>query len=279
MGMAAAEGNGDRNRCERPPAMPPRLAPPRLLPSLLPSLLPCLLSVAALAGCSSEPGRARFADATPAQLARAYTAATGLDLASALIMSLSFAEQGARMGCPAVSSSGGAITVTGGCTAADGARFDGAIAIRGLHAPDGDEPAPISVELDFQIAPPARQRIALDGRVELDLTSDAPAVSGDLTIDDEGIASTSRLALACSADHACTASPGSELEISGLGGASVEGNWSLGDPPTGLATVRGDDALVLDMARRSLHCAPYQLGRKSGTVCPGRLIQEILAGG
>jgi len=252
--------------------MPPRLAARCLSTSVL--------SVAALAGCSG-PGRASFADATPAQLARAYTAATGLDLMSTLIMGLGFAEQGARTGCPSLASSGGAITVTGGCTAGDGTRFDGSIAIRGLHPPDPEEeePGPISVELELQIAPPRRPRIALDGRVELDLASGAPRIAGDLIIDDEGIESTSRLTLACNADHACTASPDSEIAISSLGGASVEGTWSLGEPPSGRVTVRGDDALVLDMARLSLQCAPYEVGGKSGTVCPSRLVGALLSGG
>lgn len=252
--------------------MPPRLAALCLSTSLL--------SMAGLAGCSAEPGRARFADATPAQLARAYTAATGLDLASTLIMGLGFAEQGARMGCPTLGSSGGAITVTGGCTAADGARLDGTIVIRGLHPPDPDEEgsSPISVELDFQIASPGRPRVALDGRVELDLAPGAPSIVGELTIDDEGIESTSRLSLHCTADHECTAAPDSEIELSSLGSAGVEGTWSLGDPPSGLATVRGADALVLDMARLSLQCAPYQVDDRRGTICPSRLIRALLSG-
>lgn len=96
-------------------------------------------------------------------------------------------------------------------------------------------------------------------------------LSGDLTIDTEGIASTSRLTLVCTIDATCTASSDSEIEISDLGVASVEGTWGLSELPRGRVTVRGADVLVFDVDSRDENgCVPYTIGDKRGTVCvPG----------
>ena len=179
------------------------------------------------------------------------------------------------MGCPAIVTTGLDTAVTGGCVTENGERFDGSIAIHNLPDFDGtppDDPTqPSSVELDFQATSSTGERIAYNGRVELDFRS--MRIQGDLTLDLDDLESTSRVTLDCGVGP-CTASPGSEIEISGLGGASVEGTWRFDDSPSGRVTVRGADVLVLDMAGRDGRCVPYQIGDKRGLVCEHGLFSE-----
>lgn len=220
-----------------------------------------LLATAALGGCTDH--RAHFTDATPTQLERAYSASSGADLVQATF--LAFFSSGDNTSCPTVVTKDQDTTVSGGCTMGDGTRVDGSIAIHNLSGLIGKNPAqPTSIRFDHYVMSMEHKTSALDGSVEFDKSG----ISGDLTIDAEGISSTSHLTLACDVDRACTASSGSEIEISDLGSAGVEGTWSLTDPPSGRVTVRGADVLTLDLTRSDEKgCVPYTIASKSGTVC------------
>lgn len=181
-------------------------------------LSPSLLLASALAGCAEAP-QARFADASPAQLERALRAASGHDLVSALVLGIALSGKHQPTECPAIVTAGQDTTVTGGCTRENGTRLEGTIAIHNLPSWEDDseyDPSkPGSVELDFRIVFPQHDEIVLDGRVEL-LEEPEQRISGALTLDTEGIASTSRLDFGCE-DGACDMAPGAEIEISELG--------------------------------------------------------------
>lgn len=244
-----------------------------------------LLSVVALAGCSgASSDETSFADATPAQLERVYSAAAGQDLGAALILGALFSGEHDPGGCPAIVTAGQDTTVTGGCTMEDGARVDGSIAIHNLNGfeenPAHDPSQPGFVELDFHVTTVQGERIDLDGRVDFDdpVEPDGARARGDLTIGAGGVDSTSRLTLSC-VDGTCTILPGSEIELSDLGGGSVEGTWGTG-ASKGRVTVRGADVLVIDLAGQDANqCAPYEIGAKRGIVCPRDVLDLIFSGG
>lgn len=239
-----------------------------------------LLSVVALAGCSESDvssEEARFADATPAQLERVYSAASARDLVAAMLLSAQFSGQNAPGACPAIVTVGQDTTVTGGCTTEDGVRVDGSIAMHNLFGLEEDfayDPThPSSIELDFRVTTSQGERIDLDGRIELEKFEQF-RFQGDLTISAGGVASTSRLTLDCNSEP-CTALPGSEIELSDLGGGSVEGAWLGGSD--GSVTVRGADVLVIDVAADSDKngCAPYTIGDQRGIVCPSDDLERL----
>jgi hypothetical protein len=242
----------------------------------LSSLSLSLLSVAALAGCpgSETEHDARFAEATDAQIERTYGSASGTDLVSAVFIGVLFSGSTSEPGeCPTVTTSGPDTTVTGGCTTDDGDRWDGTIEIHNLPGflvenPGYDPLLPGSVEFDLHIVPSGgTEEIDLSGSVDLD--NDGQTLVGDFTVDADGIETTSRLSLGCEEEGPCTASPDSEVVIEALGGAGVEGTWSLDEESaTGRITVRGADVLVFDVASRDdAGCVPFTIGDRTGAVC------------
>lgn len=240
----------------------------------LKSLSLSLLSVAALAGCpgSESDHDARFADATQVQIERSYAASSGSALSSALFIGILFSGSTSDPGaCPTITTSGADTTVSGGCTTDEGDRWEGSIAIHNLPGflidnPAYDETQPSSVEFDLHITPAeGSDLVDITGSVEVDDLT----IVGDLTVDADGLETTSRLSLGCEEDGPCTASPDSEIVIEALGGAGVEGTWSLDtDEGTGQITLRGADQLVFDLAARDINgCFPYEVGDRTGTVC------------
>lgn len=241
----------------------------------LSSLSLSLLSCAALAGCpgSETEHDARFAEANDAQIERAYAAASGSDLSSALFIGILFSGSASEPGaCPTVSTDGPDTTVTGGCTTEDGDRWDGSIEIHNIPGFFVENPAydpllPGSVVFDLHVEPfESDDDVDLSGSVDLD--NEGQTVVGDFTVDADGIETTSRLALGCEEEGPCTASPDSELVIEALGAAGVEGTWYLGEQASGRITVRGADLLVFDVASRDdAGCVDYTIGDRTGSVC------------
>lgn len=262
-----------------------------MLPVRLASLFlsSSLLYAVALAGCS-EPGAsseaARFADATPAQLERVYSASSGHQLNLVLFVGAVLSGQNSPRSCPAIVTRGQDTTVTGGCTTPDGERIDGSIALHNFslfdEAPAYDPSQPSTIKFDdFHVKTARGERTGVDGHVELDgrVESDRWSLQGDLTLSAGGIDSTSRLSLACVRGGSCTAAPGAKVELSDLGGGSIEGTWNI-DPPSGSVTVRGADVLVIDVAGSDDHqCAPYKLHDKSGSVCLRNDFERLLSSG
>jgi hypothetical protein len=73
--------------------------------------------------------------------------------------------------------------------------------------------------------------------------------------------------------------PGSEVEISNLGGGSIAGTSNT-DPPSGSVTVRGTDVLVIDVAGSDENgCAPYKIDDKSGRVCLHNELEGLFSTG
>ena len=232
-----------------------------------------LLSLTALAGCpgSETEYDAKFAEATDAQLQRSFAASAGGDLESALLIGILFSGGASEPGaCPTVTTDGQDTTVTGGCTTEDGDRWDGSIEIHNLPGffvenPAYDPEAPSSVVFDLHIIPfGGGDEVDLSGSVEVAEGS----ASSDFTVDAEGIETTSRLTLECEDEGPCTAASGSEIIVEGLGGAAVEGTWSLGEEASGEVRVKGADTLVFDMASRDENgCVDYAIGDRTGQVC------------
>ena len=237
-----------------------------------------LLSIAALPGCAEQgiEHDAIFANATHAQIGRVYNASSGLDLVIALLIADDMSGRNDATGCPSFVTTGTVTTVTGGCTTEEGTRLEGSIEIRDLPELDGgfplEGPAPTgSVEFDLRGTSSDGELGALEGRVEIDLDL---SVRGDLTTTLRGIVTTSRLGFAPGSDGTTTVSPGSEMATSEVGGASVEGAWHFGDPPSGRLVLRGADELVFDFAGRTDdNCVPYAAGENRGMVCD-TLIEE-----
>ncbi|HWO24021.1 MAG TPA: hypothetical protein VNO30_35005 [Kofleriaceae bacterium] len=235
------------------------------------SLSSSLLSVIALVGCS-ESGIAHdavFAKATPAQIDRVYSASSGFDLVTVLLIADNMAGRSAPTGCPAIVTKGTVTTATGGCTTEGGDRLEGSIVIRDLPNIDRtplEGPAETgSVELDIRGTSADGEVGAFEGRVEIDLDMD---IRGDLATTSRGVVSTSRLELSYGSDGTATVAPGSEIAHSELGGAGVEGSWHFGDPPSGALILRGADELVFDIAHRGEdNCVPYAAGENRGEVC------------
>jgi len=147
-----------------------------------------LVAAAALAGCNEQ--QARFADATPAQIDRAYSASSGIDLGLGVLIATAWSGLNDSTSCPAVVTQGQDTTVSGGCTGDDGTRLDGSIAIHNLPGlvdnPAYDPSKSSSVEFDFRVTPPGAEEVGFNGHVDLDPSG----VTDDLTLNAEGIAST-----------------------------------------------------------------------------------------
>jgi len=189
-----------------------------------------------------------------------------------MFIGIIFSGQNDAESCPTVATDGQDTTATGGCTTEDGDRWEGTIEIHNLPGffeenPAYDESQPSKITFDVEVTAPDGEVTRLDGTVETTVGA-APGVSSDFTVDNAGIVTTSRLDLACTEDGPCTASADSEIDVSDLGGAAVEGTWTLGDPATGSVTLRGADVLVFDIASRDDNgCVAYSIGSESGTVC------------
>ena len=243
-----------------------------------------LLSLAALPGCSEQSIEhdATFATATAKQVKRAYQASSGFDQLLALLAADHWFGKNDPTGCPAIVTRGAVTTVTGGCSTEEGGRIEGKAEIRNM--PDFDrfpsdrptEPGSIEIDLSLRAMSPDTEHVAFKGDVEID--PDA-GFRGDLTLTYEGITSRSRLGIELGSDESLTLAPDSEIEISDVGGAGVEGTWRYSDPPSGRLILRGADELVFDMAHPTDDgCIPYEAGANRGTVCDTTIEERRAAG-
>jgi hypothetical protein len=234
------------------------------------------LTIAALPACGGDDG-ATFAKASPEQLQRAFQAGSGADAGSVLLIGLFLSGADDPTACPRLATQGAVTTVTGGCTDAEGVRFDGSIRIDNLPgffeenpAFDPSRPSRVTAD-DFRVRD-GDQTTSIDGSVELDWSTSVATI--DLTIGFGGITTTSQLVLREDrlADTS-TADAGSSISVSGLGSAEVSGTWSLGgDFPEGAMTLRGADTIVFDIGGTTADgCIPYRIS--SGAT--GQLCDEV----
>jgi hypothetical protein len=239
------------------------------LPAFLASL--SLLAVATLTGCPSPNDDARFADATEVQIERSYTAASGRDLGDMLLIGTIFSGTPTNSAsCPSIVTSGQDTTVSGGCTDGDGAHYEGTIVTHNgqgfiIPNPAYDKTEPTTVTYNAFEIKADTDHVILDGVVSMDPV--AREVDGDMTLTAQEIESQERITLTCNAANLCTAVD-SEIALSDLGGATVEGSWSLGETPTGTITLHGADDLVFQQGSIDADgCVPYAVGSKTGKVC------------
>src|SRR5262245_42113147 len=153
-----------------------------------------VLAVVALAGCSDPAPPARFADATPAQLKRAYAAATGHELIETFVfLGLPFSGRNEPTSCPSIVTNGQDTTVTFDCTVMEGGRMDGSIELHNVPAdrrnPAYDPSKPSTMRIELGATDPEAGNFGVHGRVEFSQAG----ISGDLTLNERAITSISRV--------------------------------------------------------------------------------------
>jgi hypothetical protein len=182
--------------------------------------------------------------------------------------------------CPSFVTSGNVTTVAGGCTDADGDRFDGKIVITNMQGffvetPNFDPTKPSTVEATgFKVTNAATPDSpagtdTLDGKVTMTPSADGSATfvsEVDMTLD--GVTSHSERSFTCDATDLCTEAEGNWLEISGVGSASLSGTYRRDEPVTGTLTAQGAETLVIDVAAQTDECATIRIeGGAARQVC------------
>jgi hypothetical protein len=183
----------------------------------------------------------RFSERSDAEIARLISAAGGTDMFGAQANVESF--QNEEDPCPAVAFSGNEVTLTGGCTTADGVTVGGSVRIVN---PLGWDP----VEYDFGndteyvlegfVLTRTGFEQSWDGFVRIQ--SNFTAWDADVTASSLGVTVRSDLHYECS-QTTCDLS-GSGIELVGVGGAIVEGEVAVGGGTANAEyTLEGADTL------------------------------------
>ncbi len=226
-----------------------------------------------LAACGSDhttniKPTLKLADQTDATLARLIAAAGGTDMfaAEAEVDQFSFASDP----CPALAVSGNTVTLTGGCTTADGVAVDGTATVTN---PPGWEQVTYNYNADttFDLAglTLTQQGYAqsFDGMVRI---SDSDLVQeADITVDQLGTAVRSDIYLKCSRDSTTSAScelEGSGLELVGVGGVTVSGTVTATTSGSSASfTIHGVDTMTVSITQG---CVAWQIaGSDRQQVC------------
>lgn len=238
------------------------------------SRIACSLATATLlplAACGDDPAsdRARFADASLEQKARALGAAGGTDAAMAMLVAgfLDFIPPEST--CPRVTRSGDTLTATTGCTDADGNRLSGRIIATNLPSllGGGNDPTrPIEVMFEGYRVEGAGEDLALDGTV-IFRPDGSQAASMRLTL--AGIEVATEATWRPAAGEQQAADAGSTIEVTGLGLAEIEGRWSMsGNAPSGALALHGADVLEANFDLAAGGCVPLTVdGEAAGQLC------------
>jgi hypothetical protein len=215
-----------------------------------------------VAACATEapPPPASLDEAEPELLDRLMLSAVGDDALAASGLA-AFAQ--ALGDCPAVAIAGATTTVTGGCLDDRGNRWEGSLTIL-----DGT-----TLEFDALVFHHTTSLVpsTYDGRLVVTETS----ISGDITIDRDGIVSRSVLDLTVDGYAAFTVRGPSSVEVDGVARADISGSWKLrvfaDDPPaTGeVVLTAGADTALLDLEGADASgCLPYSVnGVAAGELC------------
>jgi hypothetical protein len=220
-----------------------------------------LVALALLAACGSEAARTdieptlRFADRTDAEIGRLVAASSARDgyRAQGVIHALDRAD---RDPCPAVVAepASNTVSITGGCTAADGTAIDGSALITnplgwtGLAYENRDS----IYELTDLTYTQSGIRTSYDGSLRFGANGDRLAI--DLIVDSAGMAVRSNIFMACGTSSCEIRNSG--LELVNAGGALESGTLNANGAAEYRVTLRGLDTLQVDIEG---DCMAWQL--------------------
>lgn len=232
------------------------------------AIVACLLLACGGSGTDIQ-GTLVFADRSDAEIARLMTAGTGADLFGVQSQLGYLSDSGDP--CPTVTIEGTIVSITGGCTTADGLAVDGSATIDnplGFDAIEYDFGRPTVYEAsELSIEYGAGNATIYDGyvRVEDSFTT----IDGDVNVTQVGIEVRSDLVLRCSNPSAPSCSTNGGIELVGEGGAIVSGHTEI-DADTGASTadytLRGVDVLTIHIEGG---CTEWSIeGTERGMACP-----------
>jgi hypothetical protein len=232
-----------------------------------------LVSIAWLAACGGGGGSTDidatlvFADRSDVEISRLISAAGGTDMFSAEAQLESYSDPFMPDPCPAIAISGNTVTITGGCTTAEGETIAGDAVITNPTSWD---------EIEYQFGDPtvyelhgfSTTRDTFTQRYDGIVTIDDSFTTWDCDVTNEsfGLIIRSDLHYHCSNQTSCSLS-GSGLELVGVGGAKVSGDVHVdGQSSTADYTLRGVDTLT---AHITSGCVEWHIsGTERGMDCP-----------
>lgn len=201
-----------------------------------------------------------FAERSDVELAQLIDAAAGMDMFQAQSEVDQFA--GSNDPCPAVAVSGNTITVTGGCTTADGVAIAGSAAVTNPVAWDQVQynySQPSEYQFDALSLTANSQTMMFDGRL---------TISGSFTVYDADITSTvlgtsirSDIHYECDQGSQTCDLSGSGIELIDVGGALVSGSVKVANQVQSASyTLRGVDTLKATVTQG---CVAYTISDSS----------------
>ncbi len=229
--------------------------------------LACILVLVGCGGGGSTNVKPtlKFADRSDAELSQLISAAGGTDM----FMAQSEVDQfaGGSDACPAVAVSGDTITLTGGCTTADGVAVAGSAVLTNPVAWDQityNYTAPSEYQLMAFSLTQASQTMTFDGRVTI--SSNFTVYDADITSSVLGTSIRSDIHYECDQGSQTCDLSGSGIELVGVGGALVSGSIKVGQSASASYTLRGVDTLKATVTQG---CVAYTISDStSAKTCP-----------
>ncbi len=209
-------------------------------------VLACMLLVGACGGGGSTNVKPtlRFADRSDSEIAALINAAGGTAMFSAQAQLDQFA--GTTDPCPAIAVAGSTVTLTGGCTTADGVMFGGTARVTNSPAWDQityDPGSDSEYELDAVTFTQSGLATSYDGRVTI--SGNFTTYDADVTSNLLGIDTRSDLHYECDRGSQSCDLSGSGIELVGVGGALVGGSVTVAGGATSSSfTLHGADTLT-----------------------------------
>lgn len=230
-------------------------------------LFACLAACGGGGGSTDIDATLVFADRSDVEISRLISAAGGTDMFGAESQLERYSDPFMPDPCPAIAIAGDTVTITGGCTTADGVEIQGDATIKNPSGWDGIEYQfgdPTVYELNGFTTIQSGFTQSYDGRVTIDDTF--TTWDCDITTDQLGAVVRSDLHYHCSSQTSCSLS-GSGLELIGAGGAKVSGSVHVdGQSSTADYTLRGVDTLT---ATITSGCVEWHIsGTERGMTCP-----------
>jgi len=206
---------------------------------------------------------ATFSTADEAHVARAITAAIGVDgvLAQLTVAGYAAFPSDDPAACPHFARSGDETTVTGGCTMDDGSRVEGTIVFENVQPIFGtgsyDPSKPTVIRFDDYSTTDEGGTYAYDGTLRIEPSGaqmlDLVTTLGDLT-------AYVHTTLTCVDQGECTASDDSWIDVDGIGAATLSGTWHFDvAAPSGSVILTGAEELVVDLDNATEQCIPYSI--------------------